>query len=203
MSDIFLILLSFTGLVMITASEKSLSFAEFIANPLFMFSGQPAMTYIGIIVAFLAAFCFAFSGVTRSHFANRLPTAFRIAHFGKAETLRESLYTYLLTYILGSPLALLLLLFLEPEAGASVLSFIPALFNGFVLVATSTLYSYALLKADNANINLVWYIAPVLASVWLALGGLAVITDLLVAGAFLILLANSVLILKSRKAVPE
>lgn len=194
-----LILLSLTGLLMITASESGMTFSRFLQNPFFMFVNQDAYAYIGIVVAFLAAFCFAFSGVSRSHFANKLPPDFRHRHFGKTETITESLYTYLLTYILGFPLALVLLLFLEPEAGASIASILPVAFNGFVLVATSSLYSYAVLKADNANINLIWYFAPLLAAIWLSLFGLSRITEMLVIGGGLIVIANIVLILSSRK----
>lgn len=201
--DIFLIALSLFGVLMITAAEKSLTLWQFIQNPFFMFTNQDVYAYIGIIVAFLAAFCFAFSGVSRSHFANRLPRDFRLQHFKKTETITESLYTYLLTYLLGFPIAIILLFFLEPEASAQITSFAPAMFNGFVLVATSALYSYAVLKADNSNINLIWYFAPLLAAIWLSLFGLSQITDMLVIGGSLIVIANVVLILSSRRKAPK
>lgn len=197
--DFFLIIIAILGLWMITASEGQMTFGEFLQNPFHMFANQPPQAYIGIVIAFMSAFCFAFSGISRAHFANKLPKDFRTKHFGKTETITESLYAYFIAYVLGFPVSILLLLFLEADAYASVASVAPAMLNGAALVATSVFYSYAILKTRNSNLNLILYFSPLLAAVWLSMAGLSEITEMLVIGGALIIIANIFLVLSDRR----
>lgn len=197
--DGLLILLSLGGLLMLTASERAMTFAQFLSDPFMMFRDQSPYAYIGIVIAFLSAFCFAFSGVSRAHFANRLPHDFRVKYFNKTESITESVYAYMMAYILGFPLSILLLIFLEPNAQMEVMSLIPALLNGFALVGTSVFFSYAILKAKNANVSLVLYFAPLLAALWLYMAGFSDITEMLVLGGGLIIISNLILITTSKK----
>jgi drug/metabolite transporter (DMT)-like permease len=68
------------------------------------------------------------------------------------------------------------------------------------LVSTSVFYAYGLLISQNANINLIWYFAPVLATVWLVVFGYSQMTPLLIIGGILIIFANIVLILSNKKS---
>lgn len=193
--DWFIVLLCFVGVFLISASEKGQDFASFIADPFFFFKGQQFSEYIGILVAFLAAYCFAFSGVSRAQFMSMLPEKFEEKHFSHRNPLSASTFIYLVSYIIGIPIAFLTLFFLEPDFSASGGSYVPAILNGVILTITSVLYSYALLKADSANINALWYIAPLLAAMWLWLFGLSQITDLIIIGGLLIVISNIILIL--------
>jgi len=200
--DFCLIVIAISGLWMIIASESMMTFDEFLQDPFYMFTNRPPRSYIGIVVSLLSAFCFAFSGISRAHFANKLPDDFRIKHFGKAETMTESLYTYLIAYSFGFPFSILLLFFLETGSYASITSVIPAFLNGMTLVATSVFYSYAILKTRNSNINLVLYFSPLLAAMWLSFAGLSNITEMLVIGGVLIIMANIFLVFFDRKKAP-
>ena len=197
--DGILIFISLIGLLFITASEEKISLNDFMNNPLFLFSDQNFYGTLGIVMALLSALCFAASSIARSAFAHNLPTEFRIKHFKRTETVSESIFTYLLTYLCGLPLALFSLLLMEDTISFEISATLPILLIGLSLVITSSLYSYALLITDNSNINLIWYISPLLAAVWLTVFGFSQITPMLVIGGVLIISANVILILKSRK----
>lgn len=197
--DIILIIITLIGMLMITASEKNISLSEFMNDPLFIFKEQDFYGYLGIVMAFLAAWCFATSAIARSYFAARMPTSFRIKYFGKTETITESIFTYLLTYILGLPLAVLSFLLFEDSIQISTDTALPVVLIGIVFVITSSLYSYAMLITRKTNINLMWYISPILAALWLAIFGYSQITEMLIAGGFLIVTANVLLILTAKK----
>lgn len=197
--DILSLVICFIGVVFITVSETGQTFSEFISHPLFMFENYEFMEYIGVVLAFLASYCFAFSGVSRAQFVKALPQEFRTKHFGDGVNVSEAVYTYLLSYIIGLPLASFLFLFIEPPVHFSFEAFTPGLINGVILTATSALYSYALLKAKSPSINIIWYFAPLMAAMWLWLYGEAQLTDMLVIGGVLIVVANIALVLKPKK----
>lgn len=198
--DGLLILLSIAGLLCITAAEENITLDAFLKNPLFLFNGQDFYGHVGILMAFLSAICFAGSSIARSYFASVLPEDFRISHFGQINTLKESVFAYFLTYLYGLPLALLSFLIMEDQISFEFYTVAPVIFIGVSLVITSSFYSYALLITENSNINLIWYVSPLLAALWLALFGYSQITEMLILGGLLIIIANVILILKSRKA---
>jgi hypothetical protein len=94
-------------------------------------------------------------------------------------------------------------LLMEDSIFIDINASLPIIMIGVIFVIVSTFYSYALLVADNANINLIWYISPVLAAVWLALSGYSQITPMLVLGGFLIIVSNIILISVSSKKKTE
>lgn len=193
--DIWTLLLCLIGVVFITASETGQNFSNFIKQPFFLQQEYGFETYIGIFLAVLSAYCFAFSGVSRAHFANSLPQDFRDEHMDGGITIKEATFTYLLTYLLGVPLVVLLFFVMETGANLSPEAILPGVMNGVILTATSTLYSYAILKSNNANINILWYFAPLLASLWLVYFDFSIATDMIAIGGFLIVVANIVLII--------
>jgi drug/metabolite transporter (DMT)-like permease len=197
--DFVLMLISLLGLLFITAAEANNSLEDFMNNPLFIFNSQGFEGSIGIIVAILSAFCLACSSVARSYFANILPNEFRINNFGKIETIAESNFTYLLTYVFGLPLAIMSYVLMEDRTFIEISSVIPIVTIGLVFVLVSVFYSYALLIAKNANINLIWYISPLLAAVWLALFNYSNITPMLILGGLLIIISNVILVITSKQ----
>ena len=196
--DVFLIFLSLCGLLFITASEENISLEQFVQNPFFIFNTQDLWGYLGILMALLSAFCFAASSVARAYFAHTLPQDFRIKHFKKVNTIEEAAFTYLLTYLYGFPIALFCFLFLEDNIYFEIASIAPVIFIGFSLTITSALYTYALIVSDNSNINMLWYLSPLLAAIWLAVFGYSQITPMLILGGFFIISANIILIVKSK-----
>jgi drug/metabolite transporter (DMT)-like permease len=196
--DIVLIILSLLGLLMITASEKDIALNAFFSDPFYAFRGSDLGGYFGIITAFLASMCFAWASVLRSYFANILPDSFRIRHFGKTETIREANFTYYLTYLVGLPFSVISFLLMEQAYFFEWQVILPVIFIAISLTITSAFYSYSLLRCENTNINLLWYLSPVLAAIWLTLFGYSQITEMLIAGGFLIIVANVILILTSR-----
>jgi drug/metabolite transporter (DMT)-like permease len=84
---------------------------------------------------------------------------------------------------------------METNYSVTYFSILPAMLNGVFLTLTSCLYSYALLKSDNPNINVLWYFAPLLAAVWLVVFGFSTATDMIVIGGGLIIVANVTLVL--------
>jgi drug/metabolite transporter (DMT)-like permease len=201
--DAVLILVSFIGLLFITAAESEKPLESFIQNPFFIFNSQDFSGSIGIMVAVLSAICLAGSSIARSYFVSILPVDFRIKFFKKKDTISEANFTYLLTYLFGFPLALISFLLMEDSIFIDINASLPIIMIGVIFVIVSTFYSYALLVADNANINLIWYISPVLAAVWLALSGYSQITPMLVLGGFLIIVSNIILISVSSKKKTE
>jgi drug/metabolite transporter (DMT)-like permease len=198
--DGLLIIITLIGLAFISASEANLSLEEFITSPQNLFAGQSLEGLAGIILAILAALCFAWGGVSRSYFVTKLPNEMRVNYFGKKESLAEANFTYMMTYIFGVPSAIFCFFMFEssnPEFSTDAI--LPIIMIAISLIITSAFYAFGLLIARNANINLLWYIAPVLATLWLVIFGYSVMTPLLVLGGFLIILANFILIFANKK----
>jgi drug/metabolite transporter (DMT)-like permease len=198
--DLILMFMTFFGLALITASEAGLSIDEFFKNPIAVFSGKDNNELLGVLLAILSAVCFAWAGVSRSYFASKLPESFRLEYFGKNNSIAESNFTYMLTYIFGIPSALLCFYMFEYEAAVFTIKNISVTFLVSIsLVVSSVFYSYSLLIATNANINLLWYTAPLLATIWLIIFGYSFLTPLIIIGGTLIIFANLILILVSNK----
>jgi len=198
--DIILILITLLGMALISASEANLTFEEFIASPQNIFIGKEIEELFGVLLAVLAALCFAWASIARSYFVTLLSDDMRIQYFGKKETIAESNFTYMMTYIFGIPSAIFCYFMFEtPHYQFSFESMLPVTLISSSLIITSVFYAYAILVARNANINLLWYIAPVLATIWLVIFGYSQVTPLLISGGFLIILANLILILTNKK----
>lgn len=197
--DLYMLIVCLVGVVFMAASEKGQSFSEFISSPFFLQGGHEFVEYMGVLMAVLSAYCFAFSIVSRAHFANSLPQDFRDKYFNGGVTIKEAMYTYIVVYLASSPLVIVLLLFMENASGFNIAALAPGLLNGIFLTITSSLYSYALLKSDSPNINILWYFAPLLASIWLVLFGFSEATEMIILGGALIILANVSLILIGRQ----
>lgn len=186
------------GVIMITGAEKDVGIIGFLADPLFIFSDYEFMDYVGVAVAFLSAYCYAYSGVSRARFTASMDEDFTRKYFSHAHELAQSLYIYLITLIVGFPFAIALVLGIESDFHFASPALLPSIANGAVLTVTSVLYSYAILHAASPNINILWYIAPLLAAIWLYIFGFTALTSLLMLGGALILLANVVTVLTQK-----
>lgn len=193
--DIAMLFVCIIGVVFIAASEAEQSFSDFIAHPFFFNAEADFENYLGVVLAALAAYCWSFSNVSRAHFANSLPQEFRDEYLEGGVTIREAIFTYIVTYMMVIPFVFILLFFMGEGISITPKSIVPAVMNGLFLTLTSCLYSYALLKSNNPNINVLWYFAPLLASVWLVVFGFSRATDMIVIGGGLILVANVTLVL--------
>jgi len=195
--DMVLMAVCVLGIFMITAAERQLTILEFLQNPFFMFDDMKFEEYIGVLLAVLAAYCFAFSGVSRAQFLQILPFEFKQDFFksNALACLNQNVYIYLVTYIISAPLAILLVLVLDINFTFSFAALPAAIGVGIVLTLASVLYSLALVNAVSPSINILWYVAPVMAALWLAFAGFTQITPLLVLGAVLIIAANIILIM--------
>lgn len=198
--DAILMILAFMGLMLITVSESGQNINDFFANPLGILNADEPSELLGVLLAVLAALCFAWAGVSRSYFSSQLPTKFRLHFFSKKDSLSESNFTYMLTYMFGLPTAFAIYFLFSVEPPRLTLTVLPVLILlGASLVATAIFYSYALLVTKNANINILWYIAPVLATVWLILLGYSTLTPLILIGGALIICANLILVLINKE----
>jgi drug/metabolite transporter (DMT)-like permease len=198
--DLILILIALLGMMFITSSEVGVSFDDFIDAPFAFFQNQNFEGIIGIILAVLSALCFAWAGVSRTYFASILPEKMRIHFFGQKDSLSEANFTYMLTYLFGIPSAIFCFFIFEgSHFEFNIISLLPIMLLGCVLTITSMFYAYGLIIANNANVNLLWYIAPLLATVWLVIFGYSAITPLLIVGGFLIILSNIILIMTNRE----
>lgn len=198
--DLGLMLLALFGMFFITASEVGMSLDDFTNDPFSFFQEQTFEGVIGIILAVLSALCFAWAGVSRAYFASILPEKMRIHFFGKKDSLSEANFTYMLTYLFGIPSAVLCFFMFEgSQFEFNMVSILPIVLLGFVLTITSMFYAYGLIIANNANVNLLWYIAPLLATVWLVMFGYSTLTAFIFIGGGLIIGANLFLVLSSKK----
>jgi len=202
--DFILCLLALLGMLFITASESNITLEAFLKNPFIFFQTQSFDNAIGIILAVLSALCFAWGSVARSYFADKLPKDMRIKFFHKKNSLAEANFTYALTYIYGIPIAILCFYLFEVEnTSFDYVAVLPIFLLSISLVLTSVFYAYGLLIATNANINLLWYIAPVLATIWLVFYGYSHLTPFIFIGGFLIILSNIILVLTNKKNIEK
>jgi len=199
--DLVLIILTLIGLSFISASEAGLTLEQFLSSPQSIFSNKGFEELLGILLALLSALCFAWGGVSRSYFVEQLPNDMRLKYFGKTQTIAEANFTYMMTYILGIPAAILCFWMFEKQPiEFAFTGIIPVTLIAISLIITSAFYAYAVVIASNANINLLWYIAPVLATIWLIIFGYSSMTPLLFVGGLLIIFANIILLTVNNKS---
>jgi drug/metabolite transporter (DMT)-like permease len=193
--DLILIAVLVLGSFMICASDTGLSFEEFITNPLFMFTGRSFEEFSGMLCAFMAAFCYAWAGVSRPYFLAQLPQNYKDKYLTAHKQWYESLYAFWLTCLTAIPLSLFCAIWYENGVFIPPFNFAVTTLLGIFLTTMGCFYAYSLMLAKSSTINLLWYISPVLAATWLVVFGYSEVTPLLIAGAFLIILANLILIL--------
>ena len=197
--DLVLIAFLMLGLFIISASDVGLSFEELLNNPLFLFTGKSYEELYGIICAVLSAFCYAWAGVARPYFVEKLPPEYRVKYFGKPRNWKESLFTFWITALTAIPLAVVTVAIFGFDLSPIPNIIIPTVGLGLALTAMGCLYALSLSLADTPNVNFLWYLSPLLAAIWLALFGYSQITPMLILGGLFIISANIILILKSRK----
>ena len=197
--DFALIILLMLGLIIISAGGAGLSLSNFLNNPLFIFSGNTYEQMFGILCAFLSAFCYAWAGVARPYFVEQLPNDYRIHFFGKARNWKESLFAFWVTAATAIPLALVTVIIFGVDLSPLSNILFPTIGLGLALTSMGCLYALSLTLSDTPNVNFLWYTSPLLAAIWLSLFGFSQITPMLIFGGALIITANVILILKSRK----
>jgi drug/metabolite transporter (DMT)-like permease len=74
---------------------------------------------------------------------------------------------------------------------------------GICLTIMGCMYAYSLMVSNTSMINLLWYIAPILATLWLVIFGYSQITPLFILGGGLIIGANLLLVLSSKKKTTD
>lgn len=201
--DIFLILILLTGLAMIYASDSGITFVQFIQNPIFMFNHGSFDDVLGIICAVMSAFCYAWAGVSRPYFLSLLSKDFNQTYLLKNGKWYSSLFAFWLTCLTAMPVALLSAWYFENTLLSAMNNLYISLGLGLLLTSMGCFYAYSLMKATSSTINLLWYFAPVLATIWLVLFGYSQLTPLLITGGVLIILANIILILTNQQKVKE
>jgi drug/metabolite transporter (DMT)-like permease len=197
--DIVLIMFLMLGLFIISASDIGLSFEELLEDPLFLFTGKSYEEMYGIICAVLSAFCYAWAGVARPYFVEKLPNNYRQKYFGGTKNWKESLFAFWVTALTAIPLATLTVFIFGFDLSPLGNIIMPTIGLGLALTAMGCLYALSISLADTPNVNFLWYLSPLMAAIWLAIFGFSQITPMLVLGGFFIISANIILILKSRK----
>ncbi len=191
-------LLALCGIVFISLPEASLTAGEFIASPMSLFNGGDFLTYAGIILVFMGSFCFALSGVYRTEFANKLPESFKKSYGGEKYQFTDMVVSEAITKFFYLPIIVVAFFTMELNGTISTPEgFMAAFLVGLIIALVNTLYSYALFKTANPSIQILWYIAPVLAVIWLSLFGLSEINLEIFLGAMLVIIANILVSIKA------
>jgi len=201
--DIALIILLFIGLSMIYASDTGITLDQFVKNPIFMFENGTFDDFLGIICAFMSAFCYAWAGVSRPYFLSLLSDRFNQTYLLKNGECYSSLFAFWLTCLTAMPLALISAWYFEDTVFSAMNNLYISIGLGVLLTSMGCFYAFSLMKATSSTINLLWYFAPVLATIWLVLFGYSQLTPLLILGGFLIILANLILILTNKQTTNE
>ena len=196
--DVLLMIILFIGLLMICAGDSGLTFEQFVTNPLFMFSNKSLEEFSGILLAFLSAFCYAWAGVSRPYFLSLLTNNFRKKYLIDHGRWYESLFAFWLTCLTAIPLGLFFAVYFENDVFIPPYNSLISLGLGVFLTTMGCFYAYSLMLSKSSTINLLWYISPIVAAVWLVIFGYSEITSLLIAGGCLIIFANLVLILTTK-----
>jgi drug/metabolite transporter (DMT)-like permease len=201
--DVFIIGLIIFGALMINGSDANMSVGQFIDNPFFMFQDRSFENYIGIFCAFMSAFCYAWAGSSRPYFSALLPFEYRKKHFSKGAPFFETLYSFWLTCLSAMPIAIVVNIFMDESLLISQSNIIISLSLGICLTIMGCMYAYSLMVSNTSMINLLWYIAPILATLWLVIFGYSQITPLFILGGGLIIGANLLLVLSSKKKTTD
>ena len=177
------------GIGLISVSEHRIALDDVLHNP------GPAnnnlANYMGVMMAFMGSFCFALSGVFRTQFVNDLPADFKTRYGGRAHQIPEVIVCETISKVFYLPIIFIAWLAMEPTGSpVTPASLFSAFLVALIIVLVNIFYSYALYKAENPSVNIIWYFAPLLAVIWLAIFGLTQITMLVAMGAGLIVGAN-------------
>lgn len=197
--DLLLMIILAIGLFMICAGDSGLTFEEFITNPFFMFQMNSYDELAGMICAFMSAFCYAWAGVSRPYFLAILPREYKIKFLSSQKPWYESLFAFWLTCLTAIPLSLIFALYYEGTIIVPADNIFIFALLGIFLTSMGCFYAYSLMMTKKSTINLLWYISPILAAAWLIIFGYSEVTPLLIAGGFLIILSNIILILTNKK----
>lgn len=198
-SEFILGFVCLTGLYFVLMSETSSSMQDMLSSPFAPFIGDDLTAKFGIIFAFLAAFCMAYTGILRMEIANKMPKSSRRNLFGKTGSLLESVFCYWVASVICIPLALITLLIMEPNFDFVSPSIPTAFLNGVILTSTAVFFGLSILKTSNSAIILLWYIAPVMAIFWLIAFGFSNPNGFFFFGATLILVSNVALAMINAK----
>lgn len=153
---------------------------------------------LGILLAFLGSITCTLSAIYRGEISRlweeTLPNGL----------LRVSI-SECLTRLVGLPFAILCYLFLGEPTQLNLTTLLAVSFIGvFTFTGVNILYTFALMKSPSSSINIMWYLQPVLAVIWLQLMGLSPITSLILTGMILIVFSNVILpfTLRDKSAKP-
>lgn len=163
-----------------------------------VFGGDDIVSMIGAFVALIGSISLALSIIFRAEISNRL--AQMLSSSGKFD-LRCSFLGETVCRIAALPSTLLLLLIFPEDTYLSWSGVGYAMIAGVLIFNIgSVAITLALLRAPSPTINMLYYISPVLAVLWLYLMGQSGMTVSVIFGGVLVILANLMVIAFARRS---
>jgi len=183
-------LLSLIGIGIIIASSENIPLPFFTQNTDI---SVDYLAMLGYVVAFIGAYTCALSVVFKGAVGELFDPL--------KDNMASSLICESYTRVLGVILSALAYFFYADIFDVSAINWGASLFIGIVvMIAGGGLYTLSLLLTDRPTIHILYYFVPVLAVIWLWLGGQTTVNAGLFIGGFIILAANIYLALAARKA---
>lgn len=182
------------GLIMI-ADQKDL--ARLITDYRNFIVSDDFWAITGIMAALIGSICLALSIVLCAEISNKISTVI----------LQEKDYSMTCAYIgetirriVALPTSLLLIFIFSDDLGVSYEGVAIGTFVGiFIFSIGSMAVTLALLKAPSSTINMLYYISPILAVLWLYLMDLGEITPMIIVGGALVICANLITLDRHKK----
>lgn len=160
------------------------------------FEGTNLMSAVGAFLALIGSVCLALSVIFRAEISNRI--AFIFSSSAK-HNLRTSFMGEAICRLLALPSSLLLLFLFPEDIYLSFEGLSYGILTGiFIFNIGSVAVTLAMLRAKASSINMLYYLSPILAVVWLYYSGLAEWNNALLYGGALVILSNVMVIRRQR-----
>ena len=161
-----------------------------------LLDGTNLMSVVGAMLAFIGSVCLALSILFRAEISNRI--AFIFSSSAK-HNLRTTFMGEAICRILALPSSLLLLFIFPEDIYLSFEGLTYGVLTGvFIFNIGSVAVTLAMLRASSSSINMLYYLSPILAVVWLYFSGLAEWNNALLYGGALVILSN-IIVIKRQK----
>jgi drug/metabolite transporter (DMT)-like permease len=145
----------------------------------------------------LGSFCVALSIILSTEVGNKISNT--ILQEDKA-SLNAAALAEIVRRVMAIPPSLILVWAFSDDLTFNTEGLILSAFTGIIIFNVgSMLMRVALLRATSPTINMLYYIAPVLAVLWLYFLGMGEITPTIIVGGALVIASNVLVIRKSKK----
>ncbi len=194
-SDYIFGLLALVGVAFIIAAENREALLQFDLKAAFEADPQRMQGYL---LAFIGSLGIAVSTVMRAGVSQHFTQKY------DGNVLLSAGISSGLTRMAALPFFVLIFLFFQSHglAGFVLNDILLAVLVGIVVYTFGSLaYTYSFLNSKSPNIQVMYYIAPVLSIIWLQLSGFSQINDFIVIGTVFVLTANLLVTVKAEHSI--